>query len=206
MSEVQQLPRGRHGLSREEVLASQRSRLLVAMAEVVAERGYAKTSVAHVIKEAGVSRETFYEQFSDKEDCFLAAYDAAVERVIGVMRAGFGEAEPDEDLRARADRVLRAYLEAMREEPAAARTFLIEVYAAGPAALERRAELQSRFVDMLSQILKARTKRDRFNVEAFVAAVSSMVTMRVSLGDFDSLPELRPQLVDLAATLAGGRG
>ena len=77
------LPRGRHGLSREEVVESQRGRLLRAMADAVADKGYAETSVAEVIARAGVSRETFYEQFSSKEDCFHDTFDAAGAILLG---------------------------------------------------------------------------------------------------------------------------
>src|SRR5882724_3806888 len=67
---VARLPSGRHGLAREAVVASQRGRLLDAMAEVVAEKGYQATTVADVVERAGVSRRTFYEQFPDREACF----------------------------------------------------------------------------------------------------------------------------------------
>ncbi|HET6447989.1 MAG TPA: TetR/AcrR family transcriptional regulator, partial [Conexibacter sp.] len=73
---------------------TQRDRLLQGMAQTVARRGYAATPVAEVLKAAGVSRRTFYEQFADKEDCFLAAYDAFVarctERVITAYHLGDG--------------------------------------------------------------------------------------------------------------------
>src|SRR3954470_22993998 len=82
VGEVHQLPRGRHRLTREEVQTSQRERMLLSMAEAASVKGYAKTTVADVIKRARVSRETFYEHFSDKEDCFLAAYDEAVNHVL----------------------------------------------------------------------------------------------------------------------------
>jgi AcrR family transcriptional regulator len=72
------LPHGPHGLGREAVARHQRGRLYGGMAESVYQRGYAGTSVAHVIALAGVSRRAFYEQFSNKEDCFLATYDALV--------------------------------------------------------------------------------------------------------------------------------
>ncbi|MBD0322124.1 MAG: helix-turn-helix transcriptional regulator, partial [Aldersonia sp.] len=82
MTEAIKLPRGRHGLSRDEVVRSQRDRILLAMAEAMAEKGYVATSVADVLRRAGVSRETFYQQFSSKEDCFRAAYGRAVELII----------------------------------------------------------------------------------------------------------------------------
>jgi len=85
LDEVAQLPRGRHRLSRNDVIASQRERMLVAMAVAVAERGYVRTSVADVIRRARVSRETFYEQFEDKEACFMAAFESAAELTLRAM-------------------------------------------------------------------------------------------------------------------------
>ena len=76
------LPRGRHGLSREQVEASQRLRLMRAMAEVMAEKGYARTSVADILRRARVSRETFYELFDSKEDCFMSAFEQAYAHIL----------------------------------------------------------------------------------------------------------------------------
>jgi len=197
---VQQLPRGRHRLSREQVLASQRGRMLAAMAEAVAEKGYVRTAVADVIERAGVSRETFYEHFSDKEDCFLAAYDTGVEALLEVMgdAVAGSRAGPEKRL----DRVLSAYFAGLAAEPAFARAFLIEVYAVGPRALERRAELQQRFVAMMAEIFglesASRGSSERFACEALVAAISSLVTSRVGAGRLDELDELRAPLVGLA--------
>src|SRR6478672_2815240 len=70
------LPRGRHALPRDQVLSTQRARLLRAMTDEVAERGYAATTAVGVIRRAGVSSRAFYEIFPGVEDCFLAAYDA----------------------------------------------------------------------------------------------------------------------------------
>lgn len=68
------LPPGSHGIPAEVVARNQRERLIAAMAEVCAEKGYAECSVADVVKRAGVSSVTFYEQFADKRDCLLAAH------------------------------------------------------------------------------------------------------------------------------------
>src|SRR5947207_10643268 len=83
--EMTPLPRGRHGLSREEVAASQRLRLVRAMAEVMAEKGYARTSVADVLGRARVSRETFYELFGSKEECFMSAFEQAYGRILDAL-------------------------------------------------------------------------------------------------------------------------
>ena len=197
--EVRQLPRGRHRLTREEVMASQRGRMLDAIAQAVAEKGYARTSVADVISRAGVSRETFYQQFADKEDCFLAAFELSVE----VMQQTMADAllgQPADPL-ARYDRAMRAYLDLLAREGALARVFLVDVYAAGPGALKRRRDVQARFVDFIASIFNAETPADRFACEALVAATSSMVTVRVAAGELDELPGLRAPLVALARRL-----
>src|SRR5207253_3634227 len=134
------LPRGPHGLTREEVELSQRARLLQAATEAVAELGYVKTTVADILARAGVSRATFYQLFRDKEDCFIAAYELNAQFVAAAMAAELetvraaGELDPLEKL----EHVLGVFLAALRSAPALARVFLVEVYAAGPAAIEQR--------------------------------------------------------------------
>jgi AcrR family transcriptional regulator len=194
------LPRGRHGLTRDQVVHSQRTRIFRAMAETMAEKGYAATSVADVLRAAKVSRETFYEQFESKEDCFMSALEAAVDVVIA---AAFATPPAGGTPLERFDRGLRTYLDALAENPALSRLFLIEVYAAGPAALERRAAVQRRFAEILGDTFGRRTASDRFANEAIVAATSSMVTARLAAGDIEGLRALRRPLVGLARRLHG---
>lgn len=194
--EVGQLPRGRHGMSREAVARSQRERMLRAIAEAVSDLGYSRTPVAEVLRRAGVSRETFYEQFTNKEDCFLAAYEAAAEVLIGKMGEGIDSLPPDKDAVERIEGILTRYLTALAAEPAIARTFLVEVYAAGPTALARRVEVQARFVETVAGLIGARTERQRFACEALVATVSALVTQRVCAGRAAEVGELTEPLVN----------
>ncbi len=192
---VRQLPRGRHGLPRETVVQSQRERILGAMAEVMAENGYVKTSVAMIIKRARVSRETFYEQFRSKEDCFEAAYERAVELLLARIDATVGAQSNSEP--GRLDRILDAYLEGLVAEPAYARLYLVEVYAAGPTAITRRMTLQDTFTTLLGQALGASTEEQRFACQTLVAAIGALVTARVAAEDPDGLRALRAPLVDM---------
>jgi AcrR family transcriptional regulator len=189
---LQQLPRGRHRLTREEVLASQRGRILAAVAAAVAEKGFARVTVADVIGRAGVSRETFYEQFTDKEDCYLAALDAAAGGLLAILEVAL-EAPADDPIE-RLDHLLEAYLGAVAAEPGLAKAYLIDAFGAGPAATRRRIELQQQFVELMVEIFGP---EQRFMCEAIVAAVSSMVTMRVGLGRTGELGELRKPLIEL---------
>src|SRR3954466_2752310 len=132
------LPRGRHAAPREVVWESQRGRLLAAMAEVVGGKGYGPVAVADVIARAGVSRKTFYEHFDNKEECFLAAYDAGVELMLDAIDEASGAA-PTAGPVAIASAATERDPDPLAANPAFARTFLIEVLAAGPRALERRA-------------------------------------------------------------------
>ena len=207
------LPRGPHNLARDDVLASQRQRMIDAMAAAVASKGYGSTTVGDVVAGAGVSRKTFYEHFRDKEECFLAAFDAGVEALLAAIVA----AEPEEPgwegmLRAR----VRAYLETLAARPEFARTFMLEVFAAGPRALERRAEVHERFAHLIAD-LYAQTERDFPDLPpvpdpiwtAAVGALNELVTVHVREGRAERLPELEDTLVYVQVALfshGGPRG
>ena len=129
------LPAGRHSLPREFVLRSQRDRMLDAMAQVCASEGYGGATVAAVIAVAGVSRKTFYEQFRDREDCFLAAYDVILAQFLGKVIAAYRQ--PELDWPERVGAAIEALLAFLAAEPAFARMCIVEVLAAGERAIER---------------------------------------------------------------------
>jgi AcrR family transcriptional regulator len=197
------LPRGRRpagsGLDRDEVARIQRGRLLFAMAEAVADAGYVGVSVADVIARAGVSRATFYEQFRDKQDCFLAAFDAASDLLVTAL-AHLVPPAPDP---AAFGPLLRAYLDHLAAHESFARVFLIEVRAVGPAGWQRRAHSQQRFVDTVLHVHGATGDDARFEAEALVAAIGALVTSRLVEGDVDGLRALHGPLLRLAARLLG---
>jgi AcrR family transcriptional regulator len=131
-----QLPGGNHGLTPEQVVESQRGRILGAMRELVAGRGYRDVAVATVVQHAGVSRKTFYELYAGKEECFVAIYEREMERVLTPTLQAFEGTEPWVD---RLRTALGVLLGTLAADPAAARICFVEVLAAGPLALERRA-------------------------------------------------------------------
>jgi len=137
---IRRLPSGRHRLSREDVHTSQRQRLLLAMLNAVYERGYRQTTVSDVVAKASVSRSSFYEHFTDKEACFVAAYGFAMDYVFAQTQAG-ADAALGGSWRERARADTTAHLEVLAAEPAMAVTLHLEVLAAGPVALEHRAQM-----------------------------------------------------------------
>jgi AcrR family transcriptional regulator len=192
---VGKLPRGRHRLSREQVEQSQRHRLMLGMAEAMTEKGFVGTSVADVLKRSGVGRETFYQYYGSKLDCFMDAFDTAGEVLFG--RVNQAQAELQGTPVERFEQGLTAYLDLLAEQPALARLFLVEVYAAGPEAIGRRAALQARIVEAVAELLEASTPRARFGCEVVVAAIATMVTNPLVTGDLAGLGALRERIVDL---------
>jgi AcrR family transcriptional regulator len=188
------LQRGHHKLTRAEVVRSQRGRMLEAMIEVAAERGYAGASVAEVIARAAVSRRTFYEQFADKEDCFCAAYDATARLLLDELHAALAAPGTPAE---RIDRMVGAYLDRVASEPAAARLFLLEAFAAGPVVLARRLRAQEAMADLVAATLGAGTEAGRFACRALVHAVISIVTAHVAMGGVRRVAALRAPIAQL---------
>ena len=202
------LPRGSHGLDPELVAASQRARLLEAVGRAVADKGYAAATIDDIVRGAGVSKKTFYEHFRDKEDCFIAAYEAAGAELFERVRAA--QQEPGEWIeRARAG--IRAYLRWIAGDPALARVFLIEVAAAGPRAAECRERLRGRYAELTTELENhARSERPGLPAlpdelaHALAAATDDVVVRRIREAGAEALPELEPILLRLQVALLAG--
>ncbi len=128
------LPHGPHGMGREAVARHQRARLYGAMIEAIDRQGYRATTVAHVIALAGVSRRAFYEQFANKEDCFLATYDIAVARAKKRMLEGWMS---ERGWANRMHRACQAFVEDAIKNTKATRLVLIEGLGIGVPSRER---------------------------------------------------------------------
>jgi AcrR family transcriptional regulator len=140
------LPRGPHGLSAGEVAASQRTRLFAALAEVVAEKGYAAAGVAEISRRAGVSPTTFYAHFDGKLACMLAGYDALAAALLEAIAAAI---TPEADWPEFISASLLAYLGTLEADPPAARAFLVEIDGAGPEARARRHATYAQFAGLV---------------------------------------------------------
>jgi AcrR family transcriptional regulator len=172
--------------------------MLDAMAAAVAEKGYAATTVADVIKRAGVSRKTFYEQFHDKEDCFLQAYDVILGMCLQrVADAYMGHEEWSERLRHGLD----AFLRFLASEPAFARLCVVEALAAGPQGVARRDQALAAFASFLDV---ARNEAPSGNApppliaEVTTGGIYGLIYTRIVRGETESLPELLPDMMYVA--------
>lgn len=191
---------GRQQLSREFIARHQRVRIIVALAQESSEQGYQQVTVADIVSRAGIARNTFYENFRSKEDCFLAtqeyAMTAALERVV--VAAG--------DLGNWADRVragLTAFLGYVTEEPALARTCMVEALSAGPGAVERYEKSQQAFVSLFKlgrDVSPHGAELPETLEEAIIGGVFWIVYQRLAVGEVATIPELLPQLIEFALT------
>jgi AcrR family transcriptional regulator len=188
-----QLRPGRHGLSRA-VADHQRGRILDAVSEVVSEKGYVAMTVEDVIAAAGVSRRTFYDHFKGKEAAFLEAFEEAGAELIRRVGSAYEESR---SLAAGLVACLRAFLEFAATEPRYAEMCLVEVLAAGPAAIERRDAV----LRTLAGVLHKGALSDPRSVptppvtaEWVIGGVYEVVYGRLINGGARDLPELLPDL------------
>lgn len=140
------LPRGRHALAPDEVLRDQRQRLLDAVPRVVAERGYEAMSVADLVKAAAVSRNAFYKNFADKQECFAIAHDAGHEQLFEQLTQSCGEGATLEE---RVETSLAASLGALAADPDKARLLFVEAPSAGEEIALRYHEWLGRYGTLL---------------------------------------------------------
>lgn len=173
---------------------TRRQAILEAMVRVVGRSGYKATSVADVIEEADTSRTTFYKYFDDKHDCFLAAYDMVVERVVDEVVAS---CDGEQDWVDRVRIGLTKIVDLFALDPALARTAIVEVSAAGADARRRHWDAVSKFTEFLEDGKQVAGDRDLPDNIALMAAgaVSGLIFDELLTGRAERLPELLPELV-----------
>jgi AcrR family transcriptional regulator len=190
-------PSGVRKLPSELIRAIQRERLLVAMLNAAAELGYLETNVQDVIDRAGVSRPTFYEHFSNKEDCFLAAFDSSAARLRKMVAAA---ARKGGDVwRDRVRFALEALLRFAGREPDTARTMVVEARAASAMAVRRRVELMDDFARCLQteaeKLLPGDRAQTAVTASGIVGGVESLLYSRLCKHEYDQLEALLPSLM-----------
>ncbi len=200
--ELSRLPPGRHGLPREFVAHNQRERLIAGLAEAVAENGYAGTTIAHITRQAAVSRRTFYEHFSSKDECFVAAYDT----VMTELRRRVDDAFNQEDEWPQAVRAgIAAMLEYLSAEPHLARLSMVEALVAGPVVIERYDAAIQGLVPYFEAGRKGRSAEVLAGLspsteEALVGGMVSLISRRVFADRTEELQALLPDLVEFTLT------
>jgi TetR/AcrR family transcriptional regulator len=189
------------------LVEAQRERIMDAMAATVAEVGYVRATIRAVVARARVSTGTYYEQFEDKEDCFLATVDDRLERLIAAVTTAC-ESEPEPARRFRSG--LDAFLALCAREPDTARLCLVELQASGAAGRARRAEAMQELGRLAEGALAAARPtaagRDlpRLTSTIVVGGIHHVVQDRIAKGDGERLPELAPEILSLVLPAVGG--
>jgi len=200
--ELARLPPGRHGLPREFVTHNQRERLIAGIAEAIAEHGYSGTTIAHITRAAAVSRRTFYEHFSSKDECFVAAYDTVMKELRERVSAAFEETEDwPHAIKAGID----AMLQFLAAEPNLARLCMVEALVAGPAVVERYDAAIQSFVPYFQEGREGRSpevlaRLSPTTEEALVGGMVSLISRRIIAGKTEELEDLLPDLVEFTLT------
>lgn len=190
-------PSGVRRLPSELVSAVQRERLLAAMLRASAELGYRGTNVQEVIERAGVSRPTFYEHFANKEDCFLAAFDASAARLR--QRVGAAAEKGGDNLRQRLRFGLETLLNFAATEPDAARTLIVEARAASAEAVMRRDQLLDHFAACIDaqvhELLPNPPSYSPVTAAGIVGGVEALLYARLNKDELDDLDSLLPSMM-----------
>jgi AcrR family transcriptional regulator len=202
---VARLQTARRELGSGRVDEIQRRRMLAAMVDEAARRGAGNVTVAHVVARSGVSRRTFYEIFEDREDCFLATFDDAIEaaarRVVPAFREG---RKWSEKVRSGLIQLLGLF----DEDPRLARLLIVEALGAGPRALARRRDVVERLSCVVGEGVGASdvgTGLSSLAAEGVVGSVLSVIHGRLTTREPGSLIELVNPLMSMIVLPYEGR-
>jgi AcrR family transcriptional regulator len=191
---------GRHQLSREFIAQHQQARIIAALAEEIATKGYRAVTVAHIVRRAGIARNTFYDNFSSKEACFLAAQDFGQ---VEALRRVVDAASEVESWQARVDTGFAALLQYIASEPALARACIVDAMSAGPASLARYEDSLQAFIPLLRIGRKVSSHgKDLPDTleETIIGGVFWIIYQRIILGETEQIEQLRPELVEFVLT------
>lgn len=157
-----------------------RRRLLQGMARAIAQRGYAETTLADIVREANVSRRTFYEHFKDKADCLIALYEASNQVALTVLREAI---DPQAPWSAQVEMALAAYLRQLADNPILTRTLFVDILHLGLTGQQARRRVFNELAEFIVQVArpspKRRSRLGRDQALALVGAINELVLERL---------------------------
>ncbi|HSI52951.1 MAG: TetR/AcrR family transcriptional regulator [Ramlibacter sp.] len=170
-----------------------RHRLLEGMAHAVAAKGYGDATIADIVREASVSRRTFYEHFSTKAECLIALYEAASRNALKVLKDAI---DPAHEWQAQVDRALGAYLACMAQNPVLMRTLFIEILGLGTEGLQARRRVNQEIAEFMLGVVNGGGSRKRAGplsagmAMAVVGGINELVLQYIEQDKVAKLPEL----------------
>jgi AcrR family transcriptional regulator len=188
-----------------------RSRLLAAMAQALAEQGYATVTIADIVRLAGVSRRTFYEHFEGKQACFEALYRAASASALRTLQEAIDPAQP---WHTQLKRALGSYLGHLAAGPDLLRSLFVEIHHLGDDGAVLRRETMTRLADFMCETINRSCTAPGPDLKpltpelsmAAVGAINELVLMAIERNEADQLASLTPVAVNIVRALAEGPG
>lgn len=171
-----------------------RARLLEGMARAVAAKGYADTTIADIVREASVSRRTFYENFADKAECLIALYEVASGNAIAVLR---GAIDPRSDWQAQVEQAMGAYFGVLARNPVLLRTLFIDILGLGATGLAVRRRVHGQLAELMLEVVNqrpgARLRKSPLQPTmalAVVGGIHELVLQAIEQGRVDDMQAL----------------
>jgi len=177
-------------MSEEPPVADHRSRLLLGLAHAVAANGYADTTIADIVREAGVSRRTFYEHFDGKPAALIALYESASLRGLRVLQDAI---DPARDWQTQVDQALGAYLGSLAQNPVLLRTLFVEILGLGATGLAARRRVHDFMADFMLEVINAGqspARLQRPTAVAVIGGIHELVLQALEQDRAAALPEL----------------
>jgi AcrR family transcriptional regulator len=183
-----------------------RGRLLEGMAHAVADKGYGALTIADVVREAGVSRRTFYEHFAGKAECLVALFEAASHNALKVLR---GAIDPRHPWQTQVEQALAAYLEAMAANPVLLRTLYVEILGLGLEGLAARRRVNREIAQFMLDVVNGSGRRgpplSAQMAMAVVGGINELVLDCIEQDRVDRLVELVAPAAQLVRAATGER-
>lgn len=184
-----------------------RHRLLEGMAQAVAARGYADTTISDIVREAAVSRRTFYEHFASKSQCLIALYEAASSNALDVLRDAI---DPSRGWEQQVETAIHAYFSCLALNPMLVRTLFIEILGLGAEGLAARRRVNDEIVSFMLQVIndddngrKKTIHLSRDMAMAIVGGINELVLQAIERDRVDHLQELAAPAIELVRTVTG---
>ena len=196
------LPSGRSEIPREEIVKSQRERIVDATAAIVAEKGLAALTIPEIARRASISNQTFYANYHSKREAFLGAQKVGMHQALRVTAQAYERRHEDWPRAVAAG--IGALLEYLASEPAHARLTLVDTFGASPEAMEIRGSALAAFAAHLEpgfeRVPTGSTPPPRLAAEAIAGGIWQILHHYIEHAWIGALPSLAPQLTFFALT------
>lgn len=164
-----------------------RQRLFDGMARAVADKGYSTITIADIVREASVSRRTFYEHFATKADCLVALYESASHNALKVLRSSI---DPARGWQSQVEQAMQAYLGCLASNPILMRTLFVEILGLGSPGLAARRRVNQEIADFMLKVINTAEGGVVLTNDMAVAVVGGVNELVLQLIEQDRIQDM----------------